>query len=319
MDKKPLKEKFRRSFKYFLISFAGLFVLRFGYGFLVPDRAPAQSHNGAYMAGNAQNEASLQNPADNNLRKNYASEKKKIAVGQPALQNREKYEKIGSLSAHSRDFSADEKRLRTTVEQYKAVIQSEQATGLQGHRVLRLSVGVDPEKFDALIEDARKIGELADIQITKADKTNEYRNLNAKRVSQEKYRAALNALKGRGGKVTELIELENKILEIEQEIQNLGVKLGDFDEQNEFCTVRFALIENRGAVKPGFLSDLFRRIKTALEWTVQYYLMAALLFFFAGLAILVCIVIAEKLGFVKQLLQRFGLENDTAKKVRKTP
>jgi Domain of unknown function (DUF4349) len=305
VEKKSIKEKFKPIFKYFLISFGVLFLLRIGYGFAVSDVAAGQNHANGYFAGNVGNDGSQQNSVDNNLRKNYASEKK---AGSATIQNKEKYEKVGSVASHSRDFVNDEKKLRVTVEQYKAVIQSEQATGLAGARVLRLGIGVDPEKFDTLIEDVRKIGELTDIQITKSDKTNEYKNLNAKRVSQEKYRTALNALKGRGGKVTELIELENKILEIEQEIQNLGVKLGEFDEQNEFCTVRFTLVENRGAVKAGFFTNLLRRIKIALEWTIRYYLMVALLLLFSGLGILVFLVIAEKLGFVKTLMQRLGEE-----------
>ncbi len=290
--------------------------MRIGYGFAVSDVAAEQNHMNGFFAGNAQNDGAQQNSVDNNLRKNYASEKKKIAAGPAVIQNKEKYEKVGSVASHSRDFVNDEKRLRGTVEQYKAIIQSEQATGLAGHRVLRLGIGVDPEKFDVLIEDVRKIGELTDIQITKSDKTNEYKNLNAKRVSQEKYRTALKALKGRGGKVTELIELENKILEIEQEIQNLGVKLGEFDEQNEFCTVRVTLVENRGAVKAGFFTNLLRRIKIALEWTIRYYLMAALLLLFSGLAILVFLMIAERLGFIRQIVEHFSADIATGKKSR---
>lgn len=316
MDKISFRDKFKRWFKYFLISFGALFLLRLIYGYITPDAGMETRTTADYAAFAGNNDGSQQNSLDNNvnLRKNYASEKKKAYVGgQPVLQVKEKYEKIGSLTSISRDFENDEKKMRGTITEFKAIIQSEQATGLAGHRMLRLSIGVDPEKFDALIEATRKIGELSDIQITKTDKTNDYKSLNAKRISQEKYRNSLIALKKHSGKVTEMIELENKILEIEKEIQDLGVKLGDFDEQNEFCTVRFALAENRSAVKTGFFKNLLRRVKAAFEWTVQYYLMAAFLILIASLGILVILLIAERLGFIRQLLAKYTDEAPATK------
>lgn len=304
MEKTSFRGKFKILFKYFLISFGAFFLLRLLYGYIAPESFVETRATVDHAGFVNNNEA--QSSGDNNLRKNYASEKKKMQMGgQPVMQTKEKYEKIGALTSISREFESDEKKMRGTITEFKAIIQSEQASGLAGHRILRLSIGVDPEKFDALIEAARKIGELSDIQITKTDKTNDYKSLNAKRISQEKYRNSLIALKRQSGKVTEMIELENKILEIEKEIQDLGVKLGDFDEQNEFCTVRFALSESRGAMKAGFFRSFLRRAKGAFEWTLQYYLMAAFLILIASLAILVFLLIAERLGFVRQLLGKY--------------
>ena len=62
-----------------------------------------------------------------------------------------------------------------------------------------------------MILEIKKIGKLESIQIHKTDKTNEYRNLNAQRESLEKTRAALISFKGKGGKIDELINIENKI------------------------------------------------------------------------------------------------------------
>lgn len=300
------REKFRRYFRYFVISFGAVFLLRLVYSYVVPD---IERNASGYVTHQNNNESNLQNSLDNNPRKNYASEKKNAALaGQAPFHAREKYEKIGALQAATREFESDEKKIRSAIVQYKAIIQSEQNTGLSGQRMLRLSVGVDPGKFDALIEDARKIGTLTEVQITKTDKTNEYKNLNAKRISQEKYRSSLIALKTKSGKVTEMIELENKILEIEQEIQNLGVKLGEFDEQNEFCTVRMALIEKRGGASKGFFSELLRKIRIALEWTLQYYLLAVILVLFVSGTLLVILLLAQKLRVVRDVVEYYGGE-----------
>jgi len=92
-------------------------------------------------------------------------------------------------------------------------------------------------------------------------------------------------LKSKGGKIDEFMQLENRILEIEQQLQDLGVSLGDFDDENEFCTVQFSLNEGK-EIEISFI----HRLKVALEWTIKFYLrlMGTLfcLIFFAYLLLL---------------------------------
>nr|GFD12335.1 hypothetical protein [Tanacetum cinerariifolium] len=101
-------------------------------------------------------------------------------------------------------------------------------------------------------------------EITKVDKTNEYRQLNAKKVSIEKTLASLNELKSKGGQISDFVSLNDKILEIEEKLQELGVELGNFDAENEFCTVKFSLYE--GATEKSI--SFIHRLKVALEWTI---------------------------------------------------
>src|SRR4029077_2293845 len=95
----------------------------------------------------------------------------------------------------------------------------------------------------------------------------EYRQLNAKKASLEKTLASLEELKSKGGQIADYISLHDKILEIETNLQELGVELGNFNSENEFCTVRFSLYE--GATERKI--SLLKRSKTALEWTIKYY------------------------------------------------
>jgi hypothetical protein len=44
--------------------------------------------------------------------------------------------------------------------------------------------------------------------------------------------------------------------------------LGDFDKENEFCTIRFSLKETHDIT-----ISMLHRIKVAFEWAVQYYLL----------------------------------------------
>ena len=125
-------------------------------------------------------------------------------------------------------------------------------------------IGVPPDNFDELYQELIKVGKVKNKEITKNDKTNEYKELNARKLSLEKIRFSLLELKTKNGKIEEFMELESRILEIEQQLQNLGVSLGDFDSENEFCTIKFSIYESQ-EVKIG----LMQRIKVALEWTIQ--------------------------------------------------
>jgi hypothetical protein len=54
---------------------------------------------------------------------------------------------------------------------------------------------------------------------------------------------------------------------VETQLQELGVDLGNYNTENEFCTLRFSLYE--GSVAKA--TSLFQRVKAALEWTIEYF------------------------------------------------
>jgi hypothetical protein len=179
----------------------------------------------------------------------------------------QKYEKIATIKSRSEKFKNDEKVLREKIKSTNSIIQYEENVGQEGDRKLHLLIGVPPEKFDSLYAQLLAIGKIASKEITKIDKTNEFANLNAKKASLETTRQSLIDIKKRSGDIDEYINLQNRILQIEQELQSLGVLLGDFDTENEFCTIRFSLQESR-IITIGML----HRVKVAFEWAVQYYL-----------------------------------------------
>ncbi|MND87911.1 hypothetical protein D3C80_799200 [compost metagenome] len=169
--------------------------------------------------------------------------------------------------------------------------------GQQGNRQLHLVIGVNPAKFDSFYVDIQKIGLVKTKEITKVDKTNEYRQLNAKKVSIEKTLQSLNELKSRGGEITDFIALNDKILETEEKLQELGVELGNFDSENEFCTVKLSLYEGATEKKIG----LFHRVKVSLEWTIKYFAIIVFISLVLSLTIFVLLLIADKLKVMNLL------------------
>jgi len=252
-----MKAQVKKGIVYLVLGFVVLFFLRLGYGYFYVEAATNSNVN-AYPE------------SFEFSKKNYASAKADND-GQPQTSSvDQKYEKIASVSSQSNSFDEDEKKLRELTVSHNALIQYEQNAGLPRNRKLNLAIGVPPRNFDSMVAKVKEIGKVVSLRVDKTDKTNEYKDLNAKKVSLEKTREGLIALKSKGGSIDESINLENRILEIESELQALGVSLGEFDKENEFCTVKVTLAED-ATVKTGI--SFAQRVKVAFEWTVKFYLM----------------------------------------------
>ena len=235
-----------------------------------------------------------------NLRKNYASEKgySKPDVGrQASIASSQKYEKTATVRTKSAAFDKDATTIKNTTKDFEGVIQYEQNTGNKGYREIHLLIGINPEKFDSFYLAVQGIGKINSTEITKIDKTNEYRQLNAKKASLEKTLLSLNALQKADGVISDYVALHDKILEIETQLQGLGVELGNFDAENEFCTIRFSLFE--GAAKKGI--SFLSRLKTATEWTIQYYSILAVSLVCISLSVFIILLIIDKLKILSTL------------------
>jgi len=274
--------------------FLVLFIFRFIYGYVAPDGRQSGDYSNDFFE------------SISNLRKNYASEKMQQFQGtashQPdmAVSPSQKYEKTASVKTKSSHFEQDSKQITAQTESFKAIVQYEQALGLKGSRELHLMIGVNPEAFDSFYLAVQKIGVIKATQITKVDKTNEYRQLNAQKASLLKTLESLNELKSKPGPITDLVALHDKILETEGKLQDLGVELGNFDTENEFCTVKLSLYE--GATEKKI--SLIHRVRMALEWTIHYftYLVFAALGVLCGAFVL--LVIIDRLKVISKIAKK---------------
>lgn len=257
--------------RYFFILFLFVFLLRLGYGYhTTPNTIRIQSSKSM-----VENVASGFSSAKKNYASEYQISKTSIAppveLKSPALRD-QKYEKTATIVTASKKFDDDETRVRSLVTRDKAIIQYEQSKGKKDtrNRVTQLMIGVRPDAFDDFVKGIQQIGRVESVEITKTDKTNEFLDLKAQRISLENARAALTQLKNMKGNVEEFINLQYKILDIDKELQALGVRLGDYDEVNEFCTVKLTLFEdNEFMIYP---PSFFVRIMIAFKWTLKAYL-----------------------------------------------
>ncbi|MBU4268760.1 MAG: DUF4349 domain-containing protein [Acidobacteria bacterium] len=262
-----MKQKVLRVIRVFTLLFFIVFGLRLIYEFAFnhSDVMPALvSQFEQQVSSNDSQQSRTLNIASYKMSKNVI-----IKEGPVRTALDQKYEKIAHIQSRSREFAADEKRLRSLVQKEKGIIQSESNSGLPGYRSLYLTIGVPPQRFMPAVEQIKQIGTLQSIRITQTDKTTEYKNLLAKKASLEKAQTGLTALKNRNGSIDDLTKLETKILEIEASLQGMGVQLGVYNEENEFCTAQLSLAEI-GLSKSSFLTIL-NRIMSALAWTAMFY------------------------------------------------
>lgn len=286
-----MKQRIRKGLLYLALVFVVMFLGRLTYGYLAPsEQAPGNAQS-------ALSSALITTIGGRESKSNYASDTLKVQRDalKEAISVDQKYEKVASVVSKTNAFEEDEKAVRELTNKYSALIQFEKSSGLPRSRRVELAIGVPPNQFEPMVGELRRIGELSSIRIDKTDKTNEFKELKAKRASLEKTRDALVGLKSRQGRIEELTALEDRILEIEDQIQSTGVRLGDYDQENEFCTVMLSL-EEKGAAVPGI--SIRHRVVVALAWTVDYYTFLLAFLVFGALLTLVVVVILQRLNVI---------------------
>ena len=273
------KKSFKRRFFRWIIILASLFlvmlVLRLIYGYMFSTLR---------TTGDQQEEVFS---TFGDVKRNYATEKTtKYDKAPPAelksppvpvnaglspqeVSSESKYEKTATLKSKSSQYDKDDAAIRKEAKRYDAIIQYERKLGNKGNRELHLLIGVTPEKFDSLYAALQKIGQLKINEVMKVDKTNEYRKLMAEKQSYERILNSLNDLKNKGGQIKDFIALQEKILEVETSMQDIGVRLGDFKTEDQFCTIKFSLLE--GAVEKKATGVFWKRLKISLVWTFTWY------------------------------------------------
>lgn len=261
-----MKKRILKVVLWMIAVFVVLFVIRLIYGYVVYPNGPIERQEESYSSSfsfETRNIATEKYKSKAKYDKGYSQSATETSTAVD-----QKYEMVSTMTSKSDSFQKDENKIRNLVKKYNALIQFEQNSGNPGKRRLKLAIGVNPDKFDQMLLEIKKVGRITGFQVDKKDKTNEYRELNAKKKTLEKTRESLIGLKERGGSIEELIALEDRILEIERMLQNLGVNLGDFDAENEFCTIKFSLIETNVNIRT---ISLMKRTLVALDWTLRYF------------------------------------------------
>lgn len=261
---------------YGILAMASLFVIQLVYRYVRSDEiATASVNTGIFEVS----------------RKNYVSYKRDVQVDPGSSGNSEKFEKIARLSSVTSAFDEDRQHLYQLIVEGRGVIQFESLKGLRGRRIYYLSAGVPPETFDTTVDRLQAIADPTDVSIEKTDRTGEYLALLERRASLQKTRASLTALRAKGGSMDELLKLENRLLEIDEELQDTNLSIGQFNAGDEFCTVEFSLREKEGLTG----HRIYHIVKDSVIWTVSLSVMLLFLGTLAAIGIWILLLLKERL------------------------
>jgi len=248
----------KRAFGALAALFLLIFICRAAYDLLTFDNADIVENYNIYYSGEN---------AGMSVR-NYASLKVDVQPGGaggagPAAFD-QKYEKIANISTKTLRYDADMERVGAVLTENRAVVQMENSRGLAGSRRVDMIVGVRPESFDAVKSALQNIGRITSTSTVINDKTYEYRQMMADKETLERRKASYAELRKLGGGIPEMLQLEDKIIEVESQIQQQLIGLGEYSDENALCTINFSMYEGSEA---GF----GRKIWNALKWSASVY------------------------------------------------
>ena len=268
-----MRLKIFKKFLYVLVLlYMSLFAARFGYDLVTFTDADITDNYNVYY------------PAESYDRKvsNIASQKMEFVLDGPATPAvmEQKYERISNMTAKSVNYDDDMARLNASIENHRAVIQKENRRGLSGSRRADLTIGVRPESFDAMLDEISRIGSIISTNVTTADKTYEYRQMLAEKEILERRRTSYEELRKHGGSISELLQLEERIIGVEAEILQQMIGLGEYSDEYALCTINYSIYE-------GTEAGLSRKFWNALTWSTTTYMIIIGIAMFTALAALV--------------------------------
>lgn len=246
---------FRRIFFGMLALYVLMFAARAVYDLITFEEADISANYNIYYSGDKGESI-----------RNYASLSMEFAAGNAGTATLDqKYERIASITSKTVRYNEDIEKLKAAIEKYKAVVQMENSRGLVDSRQVDMVIGVRPESFDDMQAEVSQIGRITSTTVTKTDMTYEYRQMLAEKETLERRMASYEELKERGGSVAEMLQLQEKIIEVEAMIQQQLIGLGEYSDDNALCTINFSLYEGNEA-------GVMRKLWNALTWTTGTYL-----------------------------------------------
>ena len=185
----------------------------------------------------------------------------------------QKYERIANIVTKTVNYDADMERFNSILVDHNAVIQMENRRGLAGGRRVDLTIGVRPGEFDAMEAAISQIGTLISSSTTTTDKTYEYRQILAEKETLERRKESYEELKKQGGSIPDLLQLEERIIDVESQIQQILVGLGEYSDENALCTINYTIYE-------GIETGTPRKLWNALKWaTMIYFIIIGIILF----------------------------------------
>jgi hypothetical protein len=209
-------------------------------------------------------------PSANNLQQlGLATTPLPLVLEHPEAEKIQVHEKRAQVAAGTAAFDNDEASIRAALALHQALVFNEKTSGLAPGRRLWLEIGVNPDQFDALVEQLRQIPHLENVSVQQRDRTSEFRRLHAQQQSLKKYQEAILKLRGAANlSIDDALKLEQRMQEIEKELQTLGAQFGDLLGKESYYHVYLTLSEYQPGSKLDPTNTLPLRLLHSLLWAL---------------------------------------------------
>ncbi|MCX6157999.1 MAG: DUF4349 domain-containing protein [Ignavibacteriae bacterium] len=224
----------------------------------------------------------------------------------PDIKDQRMIIKTGSLTIEVEKYDETEAKINDIVKKYNGYIangKSNQSSNGSKSGVITMKVPAD--KFDAVISDAGKIGKVISQSVQANDVTAEFVDLEARIKTQRDLEQRITKLLNeKAGKLTEVIEVEEKLSSVRQKIESIEGKMKLLRSQSDLSTLTLNINEpiiEATTSRRGFFYEIGQAIEHGL-WGLTNNMSASISMIIATFPYIVIILII--LLFVRKYLKK---------------
>ena len=153
--------------------------------------------------------------------------------------------KTGSITIEVEKFEDTEAKINEIVKKYNGYIANGKSNqSSNGSKSGTITMKVPADKFEAMISDASKIGRVLSQSVQANDVTAEYIDLEARIKTQRDLEQRITKLLNeKAGKLTEVIEVEEKLSSVRQKIESIEGKMKLLKSQSDLSTLTLNINE----------------------------------------------------------------------------
>lgn len=151
----------------------------------------------------------------------------------------------GTVKIETDDFETSEKKLTETAKKYSGFItNSSSESGASGKKSGTVTVRIPSGIFQAFLSEISQLGKILSQDISAKDVTEEYIDLEARQRTQKELESRLlDLLNQKTGKLTDIIEVEEKLSSVREKIESTEGRINYLKNRSEYSTLEIMFYE----------------------------------------------------------------------------
>jgi hypothetical protein len=177
--------------------------------------------------------------------------------------------KDGNMSIEVTDLQNSKNRVDSLVKLYNGYYAKESLNNYRRTISYNLKIRVPSNNFEKLVADVEKDkGKINSKEIDARDVTDEFIDVETRLNNKRSYLKRYNELLNKAKTIKDIVQIEDKISEIEEEIESSVARLKYLNDQVDYSTLTLNIsseVDEKDSNKDGFLSELIDSLEKG--WT----------------------------------------------------